>query len=67
MEDSIKPKRAAKRKEPIKGATGKTKAVAVDEVAYSQVLAQAKKLKMSKSKYASAAIAYFAENGLDPT
>jgi len=67
MEDSIKPQRAAKRKEPIKGATGKTKAVAVDEVAYSQVLAQAKKLKMSKSKYASAAIAYFAENGLDPT
>ncbi|RSK43166.1 BfmA/BtgA family mobilization protein [Hymenobacter rigui] len=28
---------------------------------------QAKKLKMSKGKYASAAIAYFAENGLDPT
>ena len=29
--------------------------------------AQAKKLKMSKRKYANAAIAYFAENGLDPT
>ena len=29
--------------------------------------AQAKKLKLSKRKYANAAIAYFAENGLDPT
>ena len=29
--------------------------------------AQAKKLKLSKRKYASAAITYFAENGLDPT
>lgn len=29
--------------------------------------AHAKKLKMSKTKYASAAIAFFAENGLDPT
>ena len=28
---------------------------------------QSKKLKMSKTKYASAAIAFFAENGLDPT
>ena len=32
-----------------------------------QLTAQAKKLKMSKSKYASAAIAYFAERGLNPT
>jgi len=52
---------------PGKGAAGRTKAVVIDEVAYSQVHAQAKKLKMSKSIYASAAIAFFADAGLDPT
>ena len=67
MEEPPKPKRPAARKDPNNGAAGKTKAVAVDEVAYAQVHAQAKKLKMSKSVYASAAIAYFANNGLNPT
>ena len=67
MEESQKPTRSAERKVPGKGAAGRTKAVAIDEVAYSQVHAQAKKLKMSKSIYASAAIAFFAEAGLDPT
>ncbi|MDJ0367691.1 hypothetical protein QMK33_21305 [Hymenobacter sp. H14-R3] len=32
-----------------------------------QLTQQAKKLKMSKHKYASAAISFFAQNGLDPT
>lgn len=46
---------------------GKTKAIALNESAYLQAQQSAKKLNMSKSKYASAAIAFFAESGLDPT
>jgi hypothetical protein len=61
------PQRPARRKEPKKEGGGRTKAVAVNESAFNQVLQQSKKLKMSKSKYASAAIAFFAESGLDPT
>jgi hypothetical protein len=41
--------------------------VAVDADAHRQVTAQSKKLKVSQREYASAAIAYFAESGLDPT
>jgi len=41
--------------------------VGVDGNAHRQVEAQSKKLKVSKSKYASAAINFFAERGLDPT
>jgi len=41
--------------------------VGVDANAHRQVEAQAKKLQVSKSKYASAAISFFAERGLDPT
>ena len=61
------PTRPAKRKEPKEGGTGRSKAVAVDESAYKQVLENARKLKISKSEYASAAIAFFAESGLNPT
>jgi hypothetical protein len=59
--------RPAKRREPKTGVDPKTKTVGVSEDAFNQIEAQAKKLKMSKSKYASAAIAFFAESGLDPT
>ena len=67
METNEQGLRAAKRKEPRTGVDPKIKTVGVTEAAFVQVEAQAKKLKMSKSKYASAAIAYFAESGLDPT
>ena len=40
--------------------------VGVDADAHRNVAAQAKKLKMTQVKYASAAIAYFAESGLNP-
>ena len=41
--------------------------VAVDADAHRHVVAQAKKLKLTNRQYASAAIAFFAESGLDPT
>lgn len=45
----------------------KVTAVGVDQSAYRSLTLSAKKLKLSKSKFASAAIAYFAATGLDPT
>ena len=50
-----------------KGSGGKGFVVGVDADAHRNVVAQAKKLKLSQVKYASAAIAFFAESGLDPT
>ncbi|MGI4733659.1 MAG: hypothetical protein ACRYG7_00600 [Janthinobacterium lividum] len=50
-----------------KGASGKGFTVGIDADAHRHVTAQAKKLKISKSEYASAAIAFFAQSGLDPT
>jgi hypothetical protein len=67
MEEPEQPKRPAKRKEPIKLSDAKNKTVTVSEGAFIQVEQSAKKLRMSKSKYTSAAIDYFATNGLDPT
>jgi hypothetical protein len=67
MNEDEKPLRPAKRKEPAKTSEAKNKTVTVSEDAFLQVGQCAKKLKMSKSKYASAAIAFFAESGLDPT
>jgi hypothetical protein len=67
MESPEAPRRPAKRKEPKTGVVPKIKTVGVSESAFGQVESCAKKLKMSKVKYASAAIAFFAESGLDPT
>ena len=50
-----------------KGGPNTVFSVGLDADAHRQVMAQAKKLNVTKSKYASAAIAYFAESGLDPT
>lgn len=50
-----------------KGDASKGFSVGVDADAHRQVTAQSKKLNVSKTQYASAAIAYFAESGLDPT
>ena len=64
--DEITPRRAArKRNDPTtKRVTNMLKV----EVGADRLLSSAaKNLKMSKLKYASAAISYFAENGLDPT
>lgn len=52
---------------PKRRATSTAFTVGVDGNAHRQVEAQSKKLKVSKSKYASAAINFFAERGLDPT
>ena len=54
---------------PDKKSTGKSKgfSVALNATAYHNVVAHSKKLKMSKSEYASAAIAFFAESGMNPT
>jgi len=51
----------------MKNSEAKNKTVTVSVGAFVQVGQVAKKLKMSKSQFASAAIAYFAETGLDPT
>ena len=50
-----------------KTSEGPSDNIRLDPSANRQLTAHAKKLKVSKSKYASAAIAYFAETGLDPT
>ncbi|RZK44065.1 MAG: hypothetical protein EOO61_04465 [Hymenobacter sp.] len=50
-----------------KGTAGKGFTVGIDANAHRHVTAQAKKLDVSKSEYASAAIAFFAQSGLDPT
>jgi len=49
------------------GSGGKGFSVGLDADAHRHVMAQAKKLNVSKQKYASAAIAYFAQTGIDPT
>lgn len=67
MEPTEQPKRRANRKSGKGGGTSKTKTVAVSEDAFVQVEQCAKKLKMSKAKFTSAAITFFAESGLDPT
>jgi hypothetical protein len=60
----------ARKARRITSGTGPEKAsdnIRLEPAANRQLTASAKKLKMSKSKYASAAIAFFAESGLDPT
>jgi hypothetical protein len=71
MEETDSPKRSAKRvakrqtgREPAKGLV---KTIGLEEDAFSQLEANAKKLRMSKTKFASAAVTYFTEKGLDPT
>ena len=49
------------------GPTRAANSVRVDAGAFRQLTAQAKKLDITNGEYASAAIAYFAESGLNPT
>ena len=51
----------------IKATTRVAGVVRITDSAFRQVTAQAKKLKLKNGEYASAAIAFFAEAGLDPT
>ena len=60
-------KKDSQHKPAKKGGSSTVFSVGVDADAHRIVAAQAKKLKMSQTKYASAAIAYFAGSGLDPT
>lgn len=63
MSSPDEPKRPAKKSTPKKGTTS---TVGIDTVVHRQLAAESKKLDMTKGEYASAAIAYFTENGLDP-
>ncbi len=67
MEAPDQPKRAALRKTPQKVKKSAARPVGLEEEAYTQLEACAKKLKVSRQKYASAAIRYFTQNGLNPT
>ena len=67
MEPTQSPKRPAKRREKKETANWATKTVALENVAHSSLEKAAKKLKMSNAKFASVAITYFTQNGLDPT
>lgn len=67
MKQPLSPKRAARRREPRQPDEAKSTTVTVSDASYTQLKNSAKKLRVSKSKYASAAIAYFAERGLNPT
>jgi hypothetical protein len=59
--------RKAERSAPKRTTEKASDNIRLEPVANQQLTAHAKKLKMSKTKYASAAIAFFAESGLDPT
>ena len=60
-------KRKAQRLASETGADTATDNIRLEPGANRKLTVVAKNLKMSKSRYASAAISYFAENGLDPT
>lgn len=66
MEAPIIPVRPARRKEPKAASEPKTKTIAVSDLAFNHLEKNAKKFKMNKSKYTSAAITFFAEAGLNP-
>jgi hypothetical protein len=66
MEPSPSSQRPAARKEPKTATDSVTKSVALDGVAHASLTKTAKKRGVSNARYASAAILYFTENGLDP-
>ena len=59
-----RPAKRREKKEPIDWAK---KTVGLDASTHTSLVKSAEKLSMSKAKFASAAIRYFVENGLDPT
>ena len=65
MESPTSPRRA-KRRQTAPPPISPTKAVAVAEEVYARLAGVTQKMKRTKSEYASAAIAYFLDNGLDP-
>lgn len=60
-------KRPARRRRSQSAEQNPLASLKITQVADKQLTAQAKKLKIGKGEFASAAIAYFAETGLDPT
>ncbi len=60
-------KRKAQRRRPLSAAENPLTSLKISKVADGQLTGHAKKLRIGKGEYASAAIAYFAETGLDPT
>ena len=71
MDTPQKPKRPARRKKAEqagrKRLNGTSRTVTVDDEAYLQLEVIPAKLRLTKSAYASAAVRYFADQGLDPT
>jgi hypothetical protein len=59
-----RPAKRREKKEPVDWAK---KTVGLDTSTHTSLVKSAEKLNMSKAKYASAAIGYFVQNGLDPT
>jgi predicted DNA-binding protein len=67
MEDStVPPRRAARRGSSKEAPKSHTKAVAIADETYTRLESATSKSGITKSKFASAAIAYFIDNGLDP-
>jgi hypothetical protein len=66
-EIEIPAQRPAKRRTKKEASNWATKSVALESDAHSTLDKAAKKLSMSNAKYASAAIHYFTQNGLNPT
>ena len=60
-------KQKARRRRSISVGDNPLTSLKITKVADGQLTAHAKKLKIGKGEYASAAIAYFAESGLNPT
>ena len=71
MENTAQPTRSAKRRaaqsEQKEEPTTTLKTIGISETAFAQAEKNARRFKMSKSQYASAAIAYFAQSGMNPT
>jgi hypothetical protein len=60
-------KKPARRRRTLTGDENPLTSLKITKTADRQLTAQAKKLNVGKGEYASAAIAFFAQNGLDPT
>jgi hypothetical protein len=60
-------KKPARRRRTLTGDENPLTSLKITKAADRQLTAQAKKLNVGKGEYASAAIAFFAQNGLDPT
>ena len=67
LDNQTKPRRAGRVKEERQPAIRARNAVALGADAHTSLSKAAKKLAITNTKYTAAAVAYFVENGLDPT